>query len=197
MSTIFDLFAQQLNEATQVFASRLDAYLQALGGIGLQDVPLNRRLDMNAIRYELTLQYASGGPQTFRAAYFSTVLSSVPVDTQFSTFFAGLPSSRAAFILDVSQERRRALDHDAVLVIYTSNLVPNCGQDRSRPVIVQALGNIAAGASGNVQLVSSTGLITGTFAAVNRSGAVWAAGTRGYAAVRPGTCIWDGYPTCC
>lgn len=192
----FELFAQDLNEAVSGYVARLDARLQALGPIGLQDTVLTRRLDLNTIRYELTLSYQQPGTASMRAAFFAATTAQ-SVDAQVAAAFALLPSARIVFVHDVSQERRRKLDHDSVMVIYTETLVPNCGQDRSRPVIVEANALIAAGASGSCTLVTASGLTADVITVLNRSGAAWAAGKRGYAAARPGTCIWDGYPTCC
>jgi hypothetical protein len=196
MTTTYQLFTQDMNEATSAMVSRLDALLLALGPIGLQDTVLSRRLNLNTIRYELTLEYQTPGPAQFRAVYF-TSLSGTSPDSQAAAFFAAHPSFRIHFVHDVSQERRRKLDVDSVMAIYADSLIPNCGQDRSRPVVVQAVGNIAAGASGNVTLVAASGLLPNTFAAVNRMDFNWLAGQRGYASLRPGTCIWDAYPTCC
>ncbi len=196
MTIVFRPFVQYLNEATSVMIARLDAELTAIGPVGMQDVLMTKRLTLNTVRWEFTLQYTTPGPAQFGATYFSA-LSGTSVDAQAAAFFALNPLRRVHFIQDMSQERRRKLDHDAVCCIYTTTLIPNCGQDRSRPIIVQALANIAAGATGNVQMVAASGLLSNVIAVVNRGGFQWDSGERGYAAARPGTCVWDGYPTCC
>jgi hypothetical protein len=196
MTTTYQLFTQNVNEATSAMVKRLDVLLQSLGPIGMQDTVLSRRLNLNTIRYELTLEYQTPGPAHFRAVYFTSLYGS-NTDRQADHYFFKHPTYRVHFVHDVSQERRRKLDVDSVMAIYATSLIPNCGQDRSRPVVVQAVANIAAGASGNVTLVAASGLLTDTFSAVNRMNFTWLAGQRGYASVRPGTCVWDAYPTCC
>lgn len=196
MTIIFRPFVQDLDESTSGMVARLDAELSLIGAIGLQDVSMTKRLRLNTVRWEFTLQYTTPGPVQFGAAYFSSLAGS-SVDSQVAAFFAAHPNYRIHFIQDVSQERRRKLDHDAICCIYATTLLPNCGQDRSRPIIVRPLGNIAAGASGNVQMVVASGQFATIFSVTNRAGFQWNAGIKGYAAARPGTCIWDGYPTCC
>lgn len=193
----FQLFAQNLNESTAAYIARLDTYLQSLGAIGLQDVTLTKRLSLNAIRWEITLAYQTPGPLTFRAAYFSTLNGAGTVEAQAAAFFAANPTYRMHFIKDVSQERRRKLDHDAVLCIYTASVVPNCGFGHGRPVIVKATAAIGIGATGAARLVSSSGLLADSVNVVNRSGIAWAMNTMGYAVMRQASCVWDGYPTCC
>lgn len=189
-------FPQDLNEATGEYVDRLDAFLQSLGPAGLQDAVLTKRLDLNTIRFELTLTLQRPGPLTLRAEYFSSIGGSPP-DTQLAAFFAARPNGRVVAIRDVSQERRRKLDQNAILVIWANSLLPNCGWDVSRPVIVEATALIGVGASGPARLVTTAGLAGNAITVLNRSGAAWANGKRGYAALRPGTCLWDGYPTCC
>jgi hypothetical protein len=84
------------------------------------------------------------------------------------------------------------------MAIYSESPKPNCGYNRSRVIIVQATANIAAGATGPAQLVDAAGLVTGqTIQVVNRFDSQWDTGTRGYASLRNGTCVWDGFKTCC
>lgn len=192
----YQVINQELNESTPDYVARIDAAFVAAGALGLQDVFITRRLDYNTVRFATTLALTDPGPAAVRVSYF-TRTSAATVDAQIATFFAANPTYRVIFVRDVSQEIRRRLDHDAVMVFYITSLIPNCGQDRSRPVIVQALEEIAAGATGQVQLVSAAGLLPDTFQVTNRSSSVWEVDTRGYAQVAPGTCLWDGYAGCC
>jgi len=187
---------QELSQSTEAFVVAVNNALAAASPMGLQDVFLTRRLDLSNPRFNCTLSLASPGPVSMRAVYFTT-LSGTPVDVQVAAFFAANPSYRILFTRDVSQEVRRSLDHDAVMVIYATTLLPNAGQDRSRPVIVQANALITPGSTGEVALVGASGVLSPLIMARNRGGINWMAGVRGYAQVRPGTGVWDGYPSCC
>ena len=187
---------QQLNQSTQDYVDSVSDALIAAGAVGVQDVFVTRRLDYQTVRFATTLVITDPGPAQVRAAYFSTLAGS-SVDTQVDAFFAANPTYRILFVRDVSQEIRRRLDRDAVMVFYIEGLIPNCGQDRSRPVIVQALGDIAAGATGQVQLAGAVGVESDVFTVTNRSALLWSDGARGYAQVQPWSCMWVGYPTCC
>lgn len=187
---------QNLNESTADYVARVNTELLSAGPLGIQDVFLTRRLDYNTVRYALTLVVADPGPATFQAAFFERTPTQ-DVDAQADAFFAANPSYRAVFVRDVSQEIRRRLDRDAVMILYIDGVMPNCGSDRSRPVVVQALEDIAAGALGQVEIVSTLGLTGQVIEARNRGGSVWPSGERGYAQVQPGSCSWDGFPICC
>jgi len=187
---------QELNQSTADYVADISTALQAAGAVGVQSVFITRRLDYQTVRFATTLSITDPGPAQVRAAYFSS-LAGTPVDTQVDAFFAANPTYRAIFVRDVSQEIRRKLDHDAVMVIYIESLIPNCGQDRSRPVIVEALEAIAAGATGQVQLVGASGLEPDVFTVTNRSAFTILETDRAYAQVAPGTCDWDAYGTCC
>jgi|GEM_PF-1881637 len=197
MPITYNVFDQDLSESLYSWVNRLDSYLLAIGPIGLQDIALSRRLDMSTIRYELSLQYTTPGPAQFRAAQF-TERTDADLDAAAAAFFATNPSARIHWIQDISQEKRRSTVQNAVLVIYVGSVMPNCGSDRSRPIIVQALAPILAGASGPAQIRGASGLVAGaTLTVVNRSDFTWPTTGRGYAAARIGTCLWDGYALCC
>jgi hypothetical protein len=187
---------QELNESTADYVAKIDATLVFWGPLGIQDVFLTRRLDYNTVRYACTIVIAEPGPAVFRAAYFERTITQT-VEAQVDAFFAANPTYRAVFVRDVSQEVRRRLDRDSVMILYIASLVPNCGQDRSRPVIVQAILDIAPGATGQVSLVTALGLAADVFEVTNRSGVLWEGGERGYAQVAPGTCAWVGFRTSC
>jgi hypothetical protein len=197
MTISYQLVNQNLNDAPTVFAAQVDTVLQGLGSIGLQDVFLTRREGLaQRLRLQMTLSYTTAGPLAVRATAFSGVNGDV--DTQAAAFLAANPTYRVLFIRDIGSSQRGALDDNVIMLIYATTVLSNCGQDRSRPVIVEALGNILAGASGSVQLVGAAGLVAGgVITAINRFDSTWATGKRGYAQVRPGSCLWDGYPTCC
>ncbi len=194
----YRLIRQELSQSISGFVADVSAVLGSLGPIGLQSVFLSRREGFgHRPRLDLTLCYATPGPLEFNAAFFGGSAGSDP-DAQAASFFGADATFRAHFIRDVGDQRRGRLDSNAIMVIYATNELSNCGQDRQRPVIVEALGNIAAGATGSAQLVSASGLVLGgVISVVNRFDTLWAIGTRGYATVRPGTCVWDGYPSCC
>jgi hypothetical protein len=119
------------------------------------------------------------------------------VDALAAAFFAAHPTYRVHFCIDISLERRRSLLRNSVLALYVDSVMPNCGSDRSRPVVVEAVDTMVAGATGTVALVTASGLASNQFEVTNRSGFTWHAGQRGYAAAAMGTCDWDGYGTCC
>lgn len=193
------LVSQQISVGVSSFVTAVDAALVALGPIGLQDVVLTRRQGQSAGRPKLdvSLVYVTPGPLSFRAAYFTAAYGQ-DLDTQAATFFAGLPLARAHFIRDVGDDSRGALNADAIMVVYSLSPLPNCGYDKSRVVIVETLEDIAAGSSGDAQLVDANGLVTGqVIEVINRFDSQWDVGTRGYASLRNGTCLWDGFKTCC
>lgn len=194
----FTLISQQLSEGEEPFVAAVDAALVALGAIGLQDVIVTRREGINKRpRMDVTLSHVASGPLIFRAAYFTAAYGQ-DVDVQANAFFAARPNARVHFVRDVGNDHRSSLNSDAVMVIYSVSPLPNCGYNRSRVIIVEALANIAAGASGQAQLVSADGLVTGeVISVVNRFDSQWDIGTRGYATPRLGTCVWDGYKMCC
>jgi len=196
MAITYTVFDQELSEAVPTYVARLDALLLSLGPIGLQDVALSKRLRMNTIRYELTLQYSTPGPAQFRAVCFEAQ-ADVDVDALANAFFAAHPTYRIHFLLDVSLERRRNALQNSIMAIYADSVIPNCGSDRSRPVVVQAVDPIAAGDTGLVAQVAASGVLGIQFEVVNRSGFTWPSGGLGYASARMGTCVWDGYATCC
>lgn len=195
----FALVTQQISEGIGSFVTAVDAALVAIGPIGLQDLVLSRRQGQSSGRpkLDITLSYTTPGPIAFRAAYFTGAYGQNP-DTLAAAFFAGLPLARAHFIRDVGDDSRGALNADAIMVVYSASPLPNCGYDRSRVVIVETTANITAGASGPAQLVDAAGLVTGqVIQVVNRFDSQWNVGTRGYASLRNGTCLWDGFKTCC
>lgn len=198
----YALYTQQVSDSIQTYVAQINTALVAIGTMGIQDVLVTRLEDGPGKRGRLrtTISYSAPGTVLVGAAYFSSMIPTDPgdVDAQAAAFFAANPLYRALFIRDVGNEHRGGLDSNAIMVIYASTPLSNCGQDRARPMVVQALANIAAGATGPVQMVSASGLITGaTLMVVNRFDTTWTAGTRGYAMPRAGTCIVDGYKTCC
>ena len=199
MTIAFALISQQVSDGVSTFVAAVDAALLALGAIGLQDAVLTRRQGKSGGRpkLDLSLSYAAAGPLIMRAAYFTAAYGQDP-DAQAAAFFAGTPNARAHFIRDVGDDTRGSLNANAIMVIYSTSALPNCGYDRSRVVIVETLADIAAGDTGPAQLVSAAGLVTGeTIQVVNRFDSQWDVGTRGYATLRNGTCVWDGFKTCC
>lgn len=199
MTIGYKLLTQGVSQAVQSFVSDVDIALVALGTIGMQDVILTRLEDLGKRpRLRLTLSYSTPGPLQMRAAYFGITSGPQAPDVQSAAFFAATPLARAAFIRDVGNEMRGQLDSNAIMVIYGTTPLTNCGQGRARPMIVQALAPIAAGAAGSAQMVSSTGLVAGAVVSiVNRFDTTWATGARGYAIARAGSCIMDGFKTCC
>ncbi len=196
MPITFTVFDQTLSEAVPVYVARLDAFLLALGPIGLQDVALSKRLHMGTIRYETTLQYTTPGPAQFRAACFEA-RADADVDALANAFFLANPSYRIHFVLDVSLERRRSVLQNSIMVLYVDSVIPNCGSDRSRPIVVEAVALIPPNATGPVVQVSASGVVGSPFNVVNRTNIWWPIGRHGYAAARMGTCVWDGYAGCC
>jgi len=197
--TTFALISQDISQGVEPYVAAIDAALLALGAIGLQDLVLTRRQGKSAGRpkLDLSVAYVTPGPLTFRAAFFTGAYGQDP-DTQAAVFFAASPLARVHLIRDVGDDRTGSLNDNAIMAVYSSSSLPNCGYDRSRPIIVQALADIAAGAVGAAQMVDAAGLVAGaTIQVVNRFDSLWSSGTRGYATIRNGTCLWDGFKTCC
>ncbi len=197
--TTYARISQDLSQAIGPYVAAVDAALLALGPIGLQTAFLTRRQGKTGGRpkLDLTLSYTPAGPITMRAAYFTAAYGQDP-DVQAAAFFAGLPTARVHFLRDVGDDARGSLDANAIMAIYSTSLLPNCGYDRSRVIIVETLEDIAAGATGDAQLVDAAGLVTGeVIEVVNRFDSQWDLGTRGYAIIQNGTCVWDGFKTCC
>ena len=199
MTIGYGLIIQDSTQSVQSWVAAVNTYLAGLGLVGLQDVQLTRLEDLGKRgRLRLTVVSASGGPLTLGAAYFGVTAGPLAPDVQAAAFFAANPLFRVLFIRDVGEEHRGGLDSNAIMVIYGTTPLSNCGQGRSRPMIVQALGNIASGATGSAQMVSAAGLVAGSvISVVNRFDTTWVAGTNGYATPRAGTCIFDGFKTCC
>lgn len=195
----YALISQAISQSIAGFVAQVDAALVTVGPIGLQDALLTRRQGKGRGRpkLDLTLSYTTSGPLNMRAAYFTGAYGQ-DVDTQAAAFFAALPNARVHFIRDVGDDERGSLNSNAIMVIYSESVLPNCAYNRSRVVIVEATENIAAGATGDAQLVDASGLVVGeTIQVVNRFDSQWDTGTRGYAVLRNGTCLWDGFQTCC
>ncbi len=195
----FALISQGISEGIGGFVADVDAALVALGPIGVQDLVLTRRQGKSSGRpkLDLTLSYATPGPISLRAAYFTAAYGQ-DVDTQAAAFFAAIPTARVHFTRDVGDDTRGSLNADAIMVVYSESPLPNCAYNKSRVVIVETLENIAPGASGDAQLVDAAGLVVGeVIEVVNRFDSQWDIGTRGYASLRNGTCVWDGFKTCC
>jgi hypothetical protein len=194
----YALIRQELSQSPAGFAADVNAWLVAAGSIGIQSLFLTRREAFGRRpRMDLTISYSTPGPLAFRAAAFGGS-AAVDPDALAAAFFVANPTYRVHFTRDIGDQRRGMLDSNLIMVVYATNVLSNCGQDRQRTVVVEALGLIAPGASGNAQLVSAAGLVAGGVITVtNRFDSPWASGTRGYAAVRPGSCEWDGYPSCC
>ncbi len=194
----YALIRQELSQSPAGFAADVNTWLTAAGPIGIQSAFLTRREAFGRRpRLDLTISYSTPGPLTLRAAAFGGGAATDP-DALAAAFFAANPTYRVQFIRDIGDQRRGMLDSNLIMVIYGTTVLSNCGQDKQRTVIVEALAPIAAGASGSAQLVSEAGLVVGGVITVtNRFDTPWAAGTRGYASVRPGSCAWDGYPSCC
>jgi hypothetical protein len=193
------IISQDLSQAVLPFVTSVDNALLALGPVGIQDLVLTRREGMQRRipRMDLTVSYVSPGPLTFRATAFAG-RSGDDVDAQSASFFAANPTYRAHFIRDVGDDRRGSLQPNAIMVVYAEMGLSNCGYNRSRVVVVEPLANIAAGASGLAQVVGAAGPLPGeVITVVNRFDSTWVAGARGYASPRNGSCIWDGYKTCC
>lgn len=202
MPILFALFVQDVSQSLQSYVAAINTALVALGPIGLQDVVVTRLEDGPGRRGRLrtTISYTRSGTVNVGAAYFSANIPTDPgdVDAQAAAFFATNFRARSLFIRDIGDNLRGGLDSNAIMVLYATNQLSNCGQNRARPMIVSALANIAAGASGYAQMVSATGPIpTVILNLVNRSSFTWPAGELGYAAPRVGSCIVDGYVTCC
>lgn len=196
---LMTLISQDLSQGIQPYVADVNAALQALGPVGIQDVIVTRREGMQrrVPKLSTTVSYVSPGPLSFRAASFLG-RSGADVDASAIAFFAANPTYRAHFIRDVGDDRRGSLVPNGIMVVYATQTLSNCGYNRSRIVVVQALAPIAAGASGSAQVVGVSGLLAGqTLTVVNRSDTSWSAGARGYASLRNGTCVWDGFKTCC
>jgi hypothetical protein len=199
MTIGYGLITQDSTESVQSWVAAVSAYLSGLGLSGLQDVQLTRLEALGKRgRLRCTIVSASGGPLSLAAAYFGATSGPQLPDAQAATFFAANPLYRALFIRDVGEEHRGGLDANAIMIVYGTTPLSNCGQSRSRPMIVQALANIASGATGSAQLVSASGLVAGSvISVVNRFDTTWLSGTRGYATPRAGSCVFDGFKTCC
>ena len=199
MTITYTLITQDSTQSVQSWVAAVSTALAGLGLVGLQDV-LVTRLEAFGKRGRLrvTLSTTSAGPVSLAAVYFGVTSGPTSPDVQAAAFFAANPLFRVLFIRDVGEEHRGGLDSNAIMVIYGTTPLSNCGQGRSRPMIVQALGNIVSGATGSAQMVSAAGLVAGSvISVVNRFDTTWVAGTNGYATPRAGTCIFDGFKTCC
>lgn len=202
MTIGYGLITQDSTQAVQQWVAAVNTYLAGLGPSGLQDVQLTRLEDLGKRgRLRVTIVSASGGPLSLGATYFGVTSGPQAPDVQAAAFFVANPLYRALFIRDVGEEHRGGLDANAIMLIYGTTPLSNCGQSRSRPMIVQALGNIASGATGSAQLVTALGggtLVAGSvISVVNRFDTTWISGTRGYATPRAGSCVFDGFKTCC
>lgn len=186
------LIAQGDSESPVPYGARIDATLQALGSIGLNSFLFQHRANGTGA---LTILYSTSGQVAARAATFEGTATS-PASTQATAFLAANPTFQPLFVRDIGSQLTRSLSRDIVLLVYSTNSMPNCGQGLGSLAVVRSLAAIAPGATGNVTQVTSSGLL-GTYAAVNRSTAAWAAGVDGYAQARAGSCILDGYPQAC
>lgn len=202
MAVLFALFVQDVSQSLQGYVAGINTALAALGTVGIQDVVVTRLEDGPGRRGRLrtTISYTRNGTVNVGAAYFSANIPTDPgdVDAQAAAFFSAKPLSRSLFIRDIGDNLRGGLDSNAIMVLYATSLVSNCGHNRARPMLVSALAAIASGASGYAQMVNANGPIFGSVMnLVNRSNFTWPAGEVGYAAPRVGSCIVDGYVTCC
>jgi hypothetical protein len=193
------LISQDLSQGVLPYIDTIDQALMALGPIGIQDLVLTRRegFQRGAPKLDLTVSYVTPGPLMFRAIAFGG-RSGDDVDALSAAFFAANPGFRAHFIRDVGDDRRGSLMPNVIMVVYSEVSLSNCGYNRARVIIVEALADIAAGASGPAQVVGASGVLPGqVISIVNRFDSTWATGARGYASPRNGSCTWDGYKTCC
>lgn len=202
MAILYALFVQDVSQSLQSYVAAINTALMALGPIGLQDVTMTRLEDGPGKRGRLrtTVSYTQGGTVTIGAVYFSANIPTDPgnVDAQAAAFFASKFRARSLFIRDIGDNLRGGLDSNAIMVLYATTPISNCGQNRARPMIVSALADILSGSNGYVQLVDAYGPIPGVIMNVlNRTSYTWPAGELGYAAPRVGSCIIDAYTTCC
>lgn len=199
MTIGYAIITQDSTQSVQSWVAAVNANLAGLGPVGIQDVLVTRLEALGKRgRLRVTLTGAFNGALVLGAAYFGVTSGPTAPDVQAAAFFAANPLYRALFIRDVGEEHRGGLDYNAIMVVYGTTPLSNCGQGKSRPMVVQALGNILAGATGSAQMVSATGLVTGSvISVVNRFDTTWLSGTRGYATPRAGSCVFDGFKTCC
>lgn len=190
-----ELIAQHLTESPADLVARVDARLVALGPIGLQQLLVTRRSDAPGPLFTISLIYTAPGPASLRAASFIGTPTN-PADAQANAFFLGSAATRGHFLRDIGDQRRGALGIDALMLIYASSSVPNCGYDKSRMVVVIATAIIPAGTSGTANTVMN-GVVGTAITIANRSTISWPIGVYGYAFPRAGDCTFDAIPTCC
>ncbi len=189
------LIAQELNQSPADLVAAVDAALVAASSMGLQTCLVTRRSYAPGPRFTVTLVYTVPAQLVLRAASFiGTPTSSA--ESLANAFLAAHPTYRGHFLRDIGDQRRGHLGIDALMLIYATSSKPNCGYDRSRMIVVQALGNILPGASGAALIMSATGS-TNLVTVTNQSVNTFAFHTFGYAFPRAGDCTYDVVPTCC
>lgn len=202
MSIFYALYVQDVSQSLQSYVATINTALVALGAIGLQDVNVTRLEDGPGRRGRLrtTISYTRTGSVSVGAAYFSANIPTDPgyVDIQAATFFAANPLYRSLAVRDIGDNLRGGLDSNAIMVLYATTPISNCGHNRARTMIVASLAAIASGSSGPAQMVGAGGVINGAFLTIlNRTSFTWPIGALGYAVPRVGSCIIDAYSTCC
>jgi hypothetical protein len=195
MAAIFTV-TQQLSESVVVWATRLDAFLSSLGACSIQDLDVIYREGQTRAQLVAAVTYISPGSSLIRAQAFagSGVTSAGALA---NAFLVANPTYRILYLRDVSDPQRRSLNTDVVLLVYSTDSLSNCAQGECTLTIVQAVADIAPGATGAALLVGASGATATTMTVENRSLLTWPAGGRGYAAPILGACTWAGVPTCC
>lgn len=145
---------------------------------------------------EITIDAGTGN---YQAQVFYTD-DTMTADQKTNAWFALNPAFRPFRILDISQELRRSLLQDAVVIIGSTDYSMDLGQGSRRLLLVAADNDIAAGASGTASVQGAAGDIGRDITVVNRTNFLWAAGSPGWAVTNPvdrGAGGWDGFPSCC
>lgn len=196
MSSLAKLFAQGISETPVGLAGDLNTFLSTAGGIGIRSLLVTRRVRAPGPRLSFTLLYSpNAGTTAFACTAFTGTAASSSA-SQLTAFLAAHPAYRGHILRDIGDQRRGKLDSDVLMLLYATDALPNCGWDKSKAIIVQSTGTIAAGATGAAVRISGTG-VTDAITITNRSIISWASGAYGLGYPRSGSCTWDAVPNCC
>jgi hypothetical protein len=181
------------NASPEAVGNLMDGWLVALGPIALIDVQAIFREKPAVTVPRVTFSYDEDGDVQYRAAVFQS-------DSEADAFFAGFPEMRPVRVVDITPRLRRRLPRDEVMVVYQEKVKGPCaGQvsEWSRPLIVSPTADIAAGASGPAEIISTVGAISQFVTVSNAFDFLWSTGVPGLAMRDPTGCGWVGYPPCC
>lgn len=194
MTTVTEV-RPKLNAAPSVMASDLNNALVAAGKISLQEVEF-RYLDTTGqkVKIEFSYETSTDGANYRAVSFISNSFSTA--DAKAQAYFTANPNFRAVKVLDISNPYRRSTLRNGMIAIgiadYSVSIFLN------KPLtLVAPVANIAAGASGQANVLVPGNSTGPQISVTNRGNAAWTAGAFGWAAPDPVTGNWDGYVNCC